>query len=94
MRVLGFIIGEDGAVIELENTLKEEQRFVGGHIERLSFTEGLDLICNEEGKLFGLSPTIAWVEEGNVLEIIMGNCFVCRHTEEGDFTSIKESDMQ
>lgn len=60
---------------------------------RLSFTEGLDLICNEEGMLIGLPPTIAWVEEGNLLEIIIGNCFVCRHTDEGDFTSIKESDI-
>lgn len=45
MKVYGFMVGEDGKVMELENTLKEEQGFVGGRIERLSFTEALDLIC-------------------------------------------------
>lgn len=48
---------------------------------------------HEEGKLLGLPPTIAWVEDRNLLEIIMGNCFVSRHTEEGEFTSIKEIDI-
>ncbi|WP_099467415.1 DUF3846 domain-containing protein [Konateibacter massiliensis] len=93
MKVYGFVIGQDGAVMEIKNSLKEEQRFVEGLIECVSLTDELDLICNDEGKLLGLQPTVAWLENGELVEIIMGNCFVCRYTEDGDFCSIKESDV-
>lgn len=42
MRVFGFITGKDGKITELENTLKEEQIFVGGCIE-IKFYRGVRL---------------------------------------------------
>ena len=93
MRVYGFKQSMEG-VMEVENTLEGEQKFVGGYIEVLGLTENLDLVCNEEGKLNHLGATAAWIEEDKVLEVICGDCFVCRFTEDGDFAPIVESDIE
>ena len=47
--------GEIRRVI-IKNELKSLQETVGGHIETLTFAEGVVLICNEEGKLLKLEP--------------------------------------
>ena len=39
---------------EIENTLKALQRAVGGYIEAVSISDGISLVCNEEGKLDNL----------------------------------------
>ena len=77
MRVYGIKDNECG-FMEVENDLGAEQAFVGGYIEVLGIGNGIDLVCNEEGKINGLIPTIAWIEDGEVIEIICGNCFFCR----------------
>ena len=48
MKVYGFTKDNQG-VMEIENTLEAEQRFVGGLIECTALTEDIDLVCNEEG---------------------------------------------
>ncbi len=40
--------------IEVENTLEALQELVEGDIETFSFSTDMVIICNEEGKLFGL----------------------------------------
>lgn len=40
---------------QIPNTLEELQDFVGGHIEVYDLAADLAIICNEEGKLLGLS---------------------------------------
>jgi hypothetical protein len=93
MRVYGFTEQEVG-FMEIENSLKAEQKFVGGLIELIGLTEELDLICNEEGKINGLPPQAVWLDNGELVDIICGNCFVCRHDDEGNFTDIMESDEE
>jgi hypothetical protein len=93
MRVYGFTEQEVG-FMEIENSLKAEQKFVGGLIELIGLTEELDLICNDEGKINGLPPQAAWLDNGELVDIICGNCFVCRHDDEGNFTDIMESDEE
>jgi hypothetical protein len=52
------IIKEPGKppVVEpfFDNTLEEFQKTVGGHIETVTITSNLVLVCNEEGRLLGL----------------------------------------
>ena len=52
MKVYGFTKDNQG-VMEIENTLEAEQKFVGGLIECTALTEDIDLVCNEEGWLIG-----------------------------------------
>ena len=48
MKVYGYTKDKQG-IMEIENSLKAEQAFVGGLIECTALTEEIDLICNEEG---------------------------------------------
>ena len=92
MRVFAFNENEVGFV-EINNTLEAEQKFVGGLIEVVAIAPGLDLVCNEEGKFNGSKPVVAWVDGEQILDVIFGNCFVCRNNEEGEFISIKDTDV-
>ncbi len=40
----------------IENKLEEKQKIVGGYIEYVSLDGNALLICNEEGKIYGLQP--------------------------------------
>ena len=92
MRVYGSTDNGCG-FLELKNTLEAEQAFVGGYIEVLCIGNGIDLVCNEEGKINGLAPTAVWIEDGEVVDVICGNCFLCR-SREGEFISINEEDLE
>ena len=83
-------------VIEIDDTLEEMQRLVGGHIEvyPVCFEHNIILICNEEGKLDDL-PATALVEVDKRLspEVICGNFFVCRVSGE-NMVSIEDGDIE
>ena len=83
MKIYGYTKEKQG-FMEIENTLEAEQKFVGGLIECTALTEEIDLVCNEEGWLIDLEPRV----------IIAGDCFICRHDRQGNFQSIKESDLE
>lgn len=93
MKVYGFKKNESG-VMELENSLKAEQRFVGGLIDvvELSDERGLDLVVNDEGLLEQLEPRAIYIGKG-LVQIFVGDCFVCRHNSEGEFESIRDEDI-
>lgn len=90
MKIYGYTKEKQG-FMEIENTLKAEQEFVGGLIECTALTEDIDLICNEEGWLIGLEPRVVMPESKT---IIAGDCFICRHDRRGNFQSIRESDLE
>jgi len=78
MKVYGYTKDKQG-IMEIENSLKAEQAFVGGLIECTALTEEIDLICNEA------------IPESET--IIAGDCFICRHDRRGNFQSIREEDI-
>ena len=92
MRVYGF--KENSAdIMEVENSLEAEQAFVGGLIEVYCIGNYLDVVCNEEGKINGLELRVAHIENGKIMEVIAGDCFVCRHNDMGEFESIRDEDI-
>lgn len=88
--------------MEIKNSLEAEQAFVGGLIDVYAITDSLDLVLNDEGLINGLEPRVVVLGEGvgeakgirELREIIHGNCFVCRHDDEGNFLSIREEDVE
>lgn len=88
--------------MEIEDTLEAEQAFVDGLIDVYSLTDNLDLVCNDEGLINGLEPKVVILGENvdgkedirEFREIIHGNCFICRHDDEGNFLSIREEDVE
>ena len=84
-----------GYIGEIQNTLVDKQSYVGGYIEVISVDGVIDLICNEDGKLLHLPSNRALVgEEGQILDVVVGNIVCVRHDKDGEFTSISEEDME
>ena len=82
-----------GYIGEIDNTLKSKQKYVDGIIQVVSLDSSIDIICNDEGKLQGLSPNRAFMDGEDILDVFVGNILACRHDNEGNFTSIKEEDI-
>lgn len=87
-----------GSLKEIEYSLEAEQRYVNygrpnGLIQVICIN-GIDIICEDEGKLKQFPPNRAWIDEnGKVLDIFCGNILAVRHNSEGDFTSILPEDV-
>lgn len=77
---------------EIDNTLEAKQAYVGGCIEVIRITPEIDIILHDEGKIRRLSPNRAWLDNDNIVDILVGNLLCVRNDEEGNFTSILKED--
>ena len=76
----------------IENELNVFQDIVGGYIECLKIGNGLMLVCNEDGKLLGLTKNR--ILKTNVYDdMIVGTFFVTKDDGYGDLTSLSEKDI-
>lgn len=73
-------------VAEIENTLRQLQRAVGGNIELVHNGDGTGIVCNEEGKLNNLPGNR---KVGS--DIIVGNFYIVGLTSD-DFRSLTEAE--
>ncbi len=73
---------------EIENSLRGEQRAVGGHIEAVPLQDGVYIVCNEEGKLRGMEANRRI--QGSV---IVGPFFVVG-TDGEEFCSLTEDETE
>ena len=82
-----------GTLGEIENSLKSLQWYVKGDIQAVPLTDGLIIVCNDDGKLLKLPVNRAITDgEGHVLDVVVGNALVVRVDGE-EFASIFESDI-
>ncbi len=87
---------------EIENTLEELQKIVGGYIEipflsRVFNENKINIIINEEGKFIeGLEPEIAVIDGATqrILDIVYGNCVFASHDHEGNTIELNEEQKQ
>lgn len=87
---------------EIENTLEELQKIVGGYIEfpliSHRFKENIiDAIINEEGKFIeGLKPEIAIIDgkTKQVLDVVFGNCIFASHDKEGNTIALNDEQIK
>ena len=87
---------------EINNTLEEIQKIVGGYIEfpflGNKFKDNIvDVIINEEGKFIeGLKPEIAIVNEkvGSIMDIVYGNCVFASHDKEGNTIALTDKQIE
>mgnify|MGYP000858012367 FL=1 len=96
MKVVYIEAGKKPEVRNIEHSLKEMQRLVGGYIETIHpFNDTAVIVCNEEGKINGLplNRGLMHPETGELYEIIAGNFFICdAPIDTDDFAGL--SDMQ
>ena len=78
---------------EINNTLADMQRAVGGYIEAVFNRDGTAIICNEEGKLIGMTGNR---HIGDGTSIIAGPFFVCGiGGDDGeDFRSLTDAEVE
>lgn len=95
MRVLLVRPMEEPEVVEIEKSLEAMQGLVGGWIEALyPYNDNVGLVCNEEGKLMGLTPNRMLLNEyGNPYDVICGDFFVAGLTED-DFCSLTDAQIE
>ena len=87
---------------EIENTLEELQKIVGGYIEipflsKVLVDNIIDIVINEEGKYIdGLKPEIAVVNSKTkqVLDVIYGNCIFVSHDIEGNTIALNDKQIE
>lgn len=79
MIVLLIQPGEKSALAEISETLETMQKIVGGYIQVLyPFDDPIALVCNEEGKLLGLSLNRGLRDGcGQIYDAIAGTFFLC-----------------
>ena len=82
-------VGQKAEVIELEDSLESYQSEVGGYIELFPLREDVVIVCNEEGKLWGLEPNGAITFHHKTLEIINGDFLICKTAGE-DFADMPQ----
>lgn len=89
MEVVMVEPGKEARIAEIGSDLNSLQAAVGGYIEAAYFFDDpVALICNEEGKVYGLPYNRAIRDEaGKVQDIIAGPFFVCGLGED-DFCSL------
>ena len=89
-----IVVAEPGklpAVTFISDSLKDMQQIVGGYIELFEMTEsGIDLFCNEEGKLINLVPNRYFPE---LRDVICGTIIAIGHDEEGAAISLTDEQV-
>lgn len=86
--------------IQIENSLKTLQECVGGLIEipyisQVFSENGIDIIINEEGKFIeGLRPEILLMHNGEVQDIVLGNCVFAGHDDEGETIGLTDRQIK
>ncbi|MBR2522996.1 MAG: DUF3846 domain-containing protein [Clostridiales bacterium] len=83
-------------VMKIPNELKSFQHLVGGFVEVVGADEGVDFICNGEGKVFDMPLNRAlFDDEGVIYDIIAGPLIICGADEDnGVFISLSEEQIK
>lgn len=81
--VLYIKVGERPILRKIEDNLEEMQNLVGGAIQYYPF-EDVAIICNRDGKDIGLSLNRAVYDNGELIEIIAGDFFICAAPADSD----------
>ena len=87
--------GEHPEITVLKNNLKSLQQAVSidadyiGLIEVISITDTACIICNEEGKMIGLTPNRCVG-----CDILCGVFYIAGQDKEGNFTSLSEQEIE
>ena len=83
-------------LMEIEDDLNSLQDLVGGNIEMYTPFDDYEvaIICNEEGKINGLTPNRAiFSSKGKLLDFIAGNFLIVYAKEDEDSFSSLPQDM-
>lgn len=95
MRVLVVGPGKKPEVQEIDDSLSNMQKLVGGPIQAVyPFEDSVALVANDEGKLLKLPMNRALRDEsGKIYDIVCGTFFLCGLDEES-FASLTDAQIE
>jgi hypothetical protein len=88
--------GQKARIAEIDGSLEGMQQIVGGQIEAIyPFTDRVAVICNEEGKIYGLPANRGLRIDGNkeLFDVVCGIFFVAGLGDE-NFCSLTEEQLE
>ena len=87
--------GKPGRIGEIDLSLESMQKIVGGMIQVIyPFWDSACLVCNDDGKNFGLPLNRALCDESDeVYDIVAGTFFICRQVE-GELVGLTEDQAE
>lgn len=91
MKVLWYRIGQAPVLTDVDaDNLSALQTLVGGYIEAVTLPHGYVLVCNEEGRLLGLSPNVRVADS-----VIVGDVFVTKTDprDPGEWVGLTTADL-
>jgi hypothetical protein len=93
IKVIVARVEQQPGVEEIDSSLEGMQAIVGGYIECVSLSEGLDLWFNEEGRINGMPfNRLITDDRGNEWDI-HGDLFLARHDDEGETIGVTSKDI-
>ena len=98
MKILLIEPGEVPRPAEIPSTLEAMQETVGGSIQAVyPFDEPVALVCNEEGKLYGLplNRSLRDPDTRTICDIIAGTFFLCAAPPDSEhFESLTDAQIE
>ncbi len=91
IKVLHVRVGARPAVVEISHELREMQRLVGGYVDCIGMSDGVDVWCNDEALLTNEPQPNRTVP--GMAEPIYGDFFLARHDGNGNMVSLTEADI-
>lgn len=84
--------------LDEQNTLKDMQTAVKGLIELTPFNNtlinsGIDIYCNEEGKILNMTPSIRVKTRNETIDIIHGNVLFAGVDKNGNTVSLTDTQI-
>lgn len=86
---------EEPYFTSVRNNLHEYQRIVKGNIEIISCPDvnGIDIICNEEGKIMSLPLNRSLTDNHEVYDIVAGTMILAGNNTEGETIGLTEEQL-
>jgi hypothetical protein len=82
-RILVFPVGKEPEIQKINDNLKSMQAIVQGYIEIVGISDGLDMVCNEEGLMRDLP-----LNRG-----LRGTFFIMRKDAKGSLADLTDQDV-
>ena len=94
IRVAVYRVGKEMEILDVPDNLGSYQKIVDGMIEVATLTDdGLLLICNEEGIIYGMPPNRSYRFYNGEPGVAFGDFFVCR-SRGSEFAGLSDEDIQ
>lgn len=93
MAKIKVLIKEPGKLArfeKIENSIEEFQRIIGGYIESISIASDLVILCDEDGKMKGLAPSVIV----GALEIVGTVIFVGKKNQRFTNIPLNRADLE